>query len=210
MHPPQEGPLNAGALRADIANFIGSRSTMYRTAEALDKAGVMSRNEIADMMAQVSSRPTILDYLRTRRAVTAVTEDLRTAGLDGTFGVSGPGPHRPQANPLTLAMSVSPSDVEDQAAVFARLRKTLAKKHQLKIAAPPGAQPEPAEDLGMPADSSPGELLLAAGEFAHLVPIGPKRPRQGGKGRLAPPLPPRASAFARPRDLPIEDARRMP
>lgn len=193
MQSSQESPLDASALRADVDNFLGSRAVMYRTAEALDKVGEMSRNEIAALMGEVSSRPTILDYLHARRTIAAVNEGLRAVGLDGVFGASGPGPLRPQAHPLTLAMFVSPAELEDPARAFARLHKALAK-HRLKLAAPPRAEPESAEAVGMPADSSAAELLLAGGELAHLEKMGPKRPHKDGKARPA--VPKRSRSFA--------------
>ncbi|KOX33950.1 hypothetical protein ADK67_04880 [Saccharothrix sp. NRRL B-16348] len=96
-----------------VRDFIDARNALFRAID-FDHARGVSANEIARMATPAISRPIVLSYLTAKQLHTDALNALRTARLEGPFGIAITGQIGRGSRTVHLALTYDPQEIEEK------------------------------------------------------------------------------------------------
>ncbi|MEU4806902.1 hypothetical protein [Actinosynnema sp. NPDC023587] len=96
-----------------VRDFIDARNALFRAID-FDHAQGISANEIARVATPAISRPIVLSYLTAKQLHTDARNALRTAGLEGPFGIGITGQVGRGSRTVHLVLAYDPQEIDQQ------------------------------------------------------------------------------------------------
>ncbi|MFD7656807.1 hypothetical protein ACFV4N_22790 [Actinosynnema sp. NPDC059797] len=96
-----------------VKEFINARRALFRAID-FDHARDVSADEIAHMASTAMSRPIVLSYLAAKNLHTDARNALRTAKLEGPFGVEITGKIGCGSRTVQLTLAYDPREIDQE------------------------------------------------------------------------------------------------